>query len=331
MLFKEENGAKLPNYYQWLSVPITDHPPCGIPIDYHPDYLAIQQQLTPTLAAEYGDFTAPYLPVRWETIEPIVRGLTHICKDIRLIILLIRCRIPVIGIDALSEGIQAIIYLLHQWPEQLYPQCQDEGEYVPEYRQNALMWLDDDEGIIADIRQLTLQVSEIERLTISEIEQRISRDSSSIHTLEKMLHANKHFLEQCWQAQSALEQLCCLPDAILGCGSLSCLKLEQLLALFSQHPLRNFSTSDLTPQVAEHSPTPECHSSYPVPAVDHLSYRTIAFEQLRQMQSWFAFYEPSSPIQLILHFAEKSIGKDFHQIQQMYPSELIALLKTNED
>jgi type VI secretion system protein ImpA len=261
----------------------------------------------------------------------MVRGLTHLCKDIRLIILLIRCRIPVVGIDALSEGIQAIIYLLHQWPEQLYPQCQDEGEYVPEYRQNALMGLDDDEGIIADIRQLTLQVSEIERLSISEIEQRISRDGSSIHALEKMLHANKHFLEQCWQAQAALEQLCCLPETVLGCGPLSCLKLERLLALFSQHPLSGLSAPDIASQVAEPSSTTESPSSFPVPSVDHLSYRTITLEQLRQMQSWFAFYEPSSPIQLILHFAEKSIGKDFHQIQQMYPSELIALLKINED
>lgn len=329
MLLKEENVTVLPDYYQWLSVPVAEHPPCGIPIDYHPDYLAIQQQLIPTLAAEYGDFTAPCLPIRWEKIEPKVRDLTYICKDIRLVILLMRCRIPVVGIEALSEGIQAIVYLLQRWPSQLYPQCQDEGEYVPEYRQNALMGLDDDEGIIADIRQLTLQISGIERLSLAEFEQQAHHDNSSLHTLEKVLHTQHPFLEQCRQAQAALENLCGLPDTVLGCGMLSCLKLERLLAIFCRYSSPPSNSCAIA--VAENSQTKESSSSFPTPLADHLSYRTIALEQLHQMQTWFAFYEPSSPIQLLLHFAEKSIGKDFHQIHHMYPSELITLLKINED
>jgi len=316
--------------YPWLWEPINDKQPCGEVIDYHPDFLALQQQVSPPPRVEYGTFIQEADRIKWPSLLPRLHSLCQQTKDIRLLILLIRAHIAEEGVSAVVEGIALLVALLERWPETLHPQCHDEGEYVPEFRYNALAGLDDNEGCVADLRVYSLTLNETEPCTVADIEQSILREKtlSIADRTQLQLQYRLHltFFEACMHAQQQLIRLSQLPASTLGAESLHFPHLSALLAPFCRFHQRQQQSpafdSDLVtlPTVVTTSPQE-----------DTLAYRSEAREKLREIRENFAYYEPSSPLSLLLFFAEQSIGLDYPQISQRFPRELLSLLTLEKD
>ncbi|MBT0728005.1 hypothetical protein HGT73_11580 [Rosenbergiella australiborealis] len=320
-------------HYPWLGEPIDPSLPCGPAIDYHPEFLALQQQISPQNTVEYGEFIQASSPIHWPSLLPTLYSLSQQSKDIRLVILLIRARLAQEGIKAIVEGIELLIALLERWPQALHPQCHDEGEYVPEFRHNALSGLDDREGCVAELRHFSLTTPEGQAYSLAQVEQWI-RDDKTLsladkERLQQCYHHHHYFFEHCLIAQQRLQQLCQLPDEALGTDSFSCPHLTQLfttLCRFHQKQ-RQLLPPELTAVAAE----PAVLQRDPPAVTDRLAYRNEAREKLREIRENFTYYEPSSPLSLLLHFAEHSIGLDCQQISQRYPRELLTLLTLEKD
>ncbi|PIJ40688.1 type VI secretion system ImpA family N-terminal domain-containing protein [Tatumella sp. OPLPL6] len=318
--------------YFWLREPIDDEYPCGQSIDYHPDFLALQQQLALPLSIEYGTFIQAPSAIKWSSMLPKLRRLSQQTKDIRLIILLIRAHLAEDGISAIVEGVALLITLLERWPEALHPQYEDEGEYVPEFRYNALAGLDDLEGCVAELRRCTLNTSEAETYSLSDIEQWIVRDKllplADKERLQQLYPAHRSFFESCVKAQQQLTQLAQLPPSTLGTESLSFPHLSALLSTFCRFHQRQ---QQILPSEQDASPLLSEVTQSSAGDVDRVAYRTEAREKLREIRESFAYYEPSSPLSLLLSFAENSIGLDCQQISQRFPRELLSLLTLEKD
>lgn len=315
--------------YPWLWEPISDEHPCGASLDYHSAFLALQQQVSSSLSIEYGEFVQAPTPIKWSSLLPTLNTLSQQTKDIRLIILLIRAHLPQEGVASIIEGTALLIALLERWPEAVHPQCYDEGEYVPEFRHNALAGLDEIEGCVAELRRCSLITAEEEAYSLSEVEQWILSDKTRSLTererLQQLYHHHHSFFESCLVAQQRLNQLCQLPSSALGTDSLSFPHLSSLLATFCrfhqrqpQGPFPN-DTAILTAATGQPS------------RVETLHYRSEAREKLREIRENFAYYEPSSPLSLLLSFAENSIGLDYPQISQRFPRELLSLLTLEKE
>lgn len=54
-----------------------------------------------------------------------------------------------------------------------------------------------------------------------------------------------------------------------------------------------------------------------------ISGRLQAQQLIRQARQWFTVHEPSSPIVMLLHQAEKLVGKPFEEVFQAIPSDLV--------
>lgn len=153
-----------------LLTAISPQEPCGVSIDEDPQFLLLTSGLQPRADAQYGDFYEPAESINWTDVEATTRKLLQKSRDIRLVIILTRCRIRIAGAQALVTGLSLLQEMLTQWPEDLHPQLMDEGEFTPQLRANAFAELNDIHGLMADIRQLALPKTAGIQVTLRDLE-----------------------------------------------------------------------------------------------------------------------------------------------------------------
>lgn len=119
--------------------------------------------------------------MNWPEIERDARRLLTRSKDIRVLILLLRSRIQQAGAQGLAEMLTQLAELSVIWSDALHPQLlTGEGasaesiEDAALARSNALAALLDHEGVMADIRGITLSNSAALRLQVRDVERALS-------------------------------------------------------------------------------------------------------------------------------------------------------------
>ncbi|WP_330982229.1 MULTISPECIES: type VI secretion system protein TssA [Enterobacterales] len=334
------------DYYQHLLQPVSGGAPCGENLEYDPAFLLLQAKLQPRLGAEYGEFVEVTDPVNWAEVERDCHALLAKSRDIRLLVTLMRCRLRVVGLSALAEGLQALLALLQQWPDDLYPQLLDEGEFEPLLRANALNELEDAYGLINDLRQHALPRAVGMQCAIRDLEKAfaIPRDENALPeaTVRAMQNEwrEKGYAEMVavGVAQSTLIALSSTLCQSLGDAAPVFSKLKQILDLFTgavppcvETPASE-SKEDALPQAVAETATVQGVPETAVPqvqAVVHnpdIASRAQALAWLKEVQAWFVAAEPGSPIILLLEFAIKTSGKSFTELMQLLPVEIVSHL-----
>mgnify|MGYP000044073418 CR=1 FL=1 len=201
------NAISCPEWYQDLIQPVPGGNPCGESLEYDADFIMLQSRLQPRAGAEYGHFIETPDPLNWAEIERDTRRLLTRSRDIRLIIVLIRCRLRVIGTEALAEGLAALYALLVTWPEALHPQLSDEGVFDPLIRANALTELDAPDGLLADLRQQMLPKAAGLQLSVHDVERAIQTpEAEGVLSGIALAAIKQNWLEQQAPAILALQQ-----------------------------------------------------------------------------------------------------------------------------
>jgi type VI secretion system protein ImpA len=194
----EQSIAERAGYYKSMMQPIPGDHPCGKNLEYDPAFIMLQTKLQPKQAAEYGNFVEVAEPSNWTDIERKCLELLNNSRDIRLFIILMRCRMRQVGVGALQEGLEALLWCLDTWPDQLHPQLFDEGEFEPLMRGNAFAELEDVDGFIADFRNQQLPKAAGMQISIKEFEKAhsVPREEGALE--EGILEA----IKQEWQDRS---------------------------------------------------------------------------------------------------------------------------------
>lgn len=185
-------------YYHRLMQPIPGDHPCGLSLEYDSAFLMLQTKLQPKLTAEYGNFVEVAEPTNWTDTERKCLELLGKARDIRLLIILMRCRMRQIGVSAVQEGLEALLWCLSTWPDDLHPQLLDEGEFEPFMRANAFAELDDIDGFIADFHNQPLPKAAGMQISVKELEKAHSFPREEGALEEATLEAIEHD----WQARS---------------------------------------------------------------------------------------------------------------------------------
>ena len=342
------------NYYQHLLQPVSSDSPCGENLDYDPAFLLLQAKLQPRLGAEYGDFIEVADPVNWAEIERECHALLAKSRDIRLIVTLMRCRLRVVGLAAIAEGLQILQVLLKQWPDDLYPQLMDEGEFDPLLRANAFNELEDSSGLISDLRQHMLPKAVGVQCTIKDFERAfaVPRDDAALP------EATARAIQNEWRnqalsematlgvAESTLAELSCQLQESLGEDMPAFSSLKRILALFSnvaptaqvtertnvstQIPVQAKKEQSVsgTAEESDAVTTAQEDSSAVVVQNQTITHRAQALACLKDVQSWFVATEPGSPIILLLEFAIKTSGKSFTELMHLLPVDIVSHLNS---
>lgn len=343
-------------YYQTILNSFCGSAPCGESLEYDPAFLLLQSRLQPRMEAEYGDFIEAAEPINWSEVERDCRTLLLKSLDVRLIITLIRCRMRQHGAVELAAGLNMLNMLLQTWPDDLHPQLMDEGDYEPLMRANAFSELNDSEGFIADVRNLPLPTCSGLSVNVREFEKACigPRDGSALP--EAAIAALRQEWQENWCndiaafsfAQDELgmlrQLLSTLPDDIAPDFD----RLAQILALFSQQSIHLTCDEHLSPapsvlSMVEPEATSETAAavieradtmpvgSAPVPSRSVPVNRDDALARLREVRAWFRAVEPSSPIILLLDFAEKTAGKSFAELIRVIPTDMVSQLENDKE
>nr|WP_202302756.1 type VI secretion system protein TssA [Cedecea sulfonylureivorans] len=339
-----------PAYYDFLLETISPESPCGINLEYDSAFIMLQSKLQPKLGAEYGNFVEAADPVNWVEVERECLGLLQKSRDIRLVIVLMRCRIRQKGLSALNEGLSALDALLRQFPDDLYPQLMDEGEFEPLMRANALAELDAIDSLLSDIRSQSLPSASGLQISVKEYEKAYSSNRDE----EALSQTSLHLLKQHWeeradatllslqQAAQTLEGIISLLETSLGEDAPDFARLKGILNLFASDPA---AVPKQTPEIehiedehvieqenegveelAEAPQPPGKTTVRPSNNPGIIESRIDALSRLREVRAWYEKTEPSSPVILLLSFAEKTAGMSFSALTKMISSEMIAQL-----
>ncbi|EIV2968753.1 ImpA family type VI secretion system protein [Cronobacter sakazakii] len=342
---------QISEYYQPLTMPLPGAFPCGVNLEYDSDFILLLSRLQPRLDAEYGQFIEAAEPVNWAEIERDCLALLNRSKDIRLLIILMRCRLRQTGLTALEEGLIALSFLLTRWPEDIHPQLYDEGEFDPLMRINALNELEDIHGIIGDLRNQLLPKAAGTQITLKIFEKShaLPRDTDALP--EIMLSAlrlewktrNDPVIRSLQVAKAWLDKIKKIIPQKTNIDMPDFPQMSQLLSLFLSEDEQSAvycETPVVPPQPGasgEESIVPvlmpeEVSAQVTMTAQpDTINSRTEALSRLKEIRAWFIHAEPSSPVIPLLAFTERTIGMHFNELLKFIPAELISRLDTEKD
>ncbi|EPN9525625.1 ImpA family type VI secretion system protein [Cronobacter malonaticus] len=338
-------------YYQPLTFPLPGALSCGVNLEYDPDFILLQSRLQHRLDAEYGHFTEAAEPVNWAEIERECFTLFNRSKDLRLLIILMRCRLRQIGLVALEEGLTALFFLLTHWPDDIHPQLYDEGEFDPLMRINALNELEDIHGLISDLRSQPLPKAAGTQITLKIFEKShaVPRENNALP--EIMLSALRHewktqndpVIHSLQVSRAWLEKIKKVLSENITIDLPDFPRLSQLLMLFQSdeeqlpvlsetQPGASLSTISETEQsspvfIPEEASTQRTTANQQHP----ITNRAEALSRLKEIRAWFIQAEPSSPVIPLLAFTEQTIGMHFNELLNFIPAELISRLNAEKD
>ncbi|EOX8520818.1 ImpA family type VI secretion system protein [Salmonella enterica subsp. enterica serovar Cerro] len=340
-----------------LTKPVSAEQPCGPDPEYDPEYLLLFSRAAPQAEAQYGDFVSTPEAVNWPEIERDARRLLTRSKDIRVLILLLRSRIQQAGAQGLAEMLTQLAELSVIWSDALHPQLlTGEGasaesiEDAALARSNALAALLDHEGVMADIRGITLSNSAALRLQVRDVERALSAPRPADALAPESVRQQLADLEARGalplaafrEAQESAERLQVWARETLGDLAPDFSRLRQLLALLpdvvqtttpeippSPAPVPDPAGTvmdNAVPARAEDVPPVNAppgislpHNAETGPIRDH----NDALERLRCIRRWFESSEPSSPTIPLLRQAERLVGKRFSEVINEIPVELL--------
>lgn len=129
--------------------PISIENPAGFNIEYDNRFLELQRLAEGVPEQQYGDVIIDSKAPEWNTLEKLCNQLLADSKDVTLFaynILILTAKYGLIGFEA---GCRALSINLERYWEEIYPKLIDEdNEFDPYYRINALSLLTSPEGIV---------------------------------------------------------------------------------------------------------------------------------------------------------------------------------------
>jgi type VI secretion system protein ImpA len=339
------------NAHKKLLEPIDPVQPCGLNLEYDPAFILLFASVEPKTEAQYGDFTSEPETVNWGEVSKDAETLLLRSKDIRLLLLWLRSQVNINGASGLAAGLSLLSNNLSQYPKDLYPRIELDGERDEFYRANALSALIDTTGLLNEIRQVYLSKSNAFRLQIRDVERSLAAprpsDALPISNVVQQLNA---LYDTGSKELNALEDSSRLSKEIQSLANQQLPEfapnLEPLIKLLSwfdaETPMtlqknglyRPNQNAEQMSQTSESSPCQQPPKNDIAQVFTHThdaqSARAEAQALIRQARLWFSSNEPSSPVILLLQQAENLIGKPFEQIFQAIPAELVEQWRGNQ-
>ncbi|NML34756.1 type VI secretion system protein TssA [Paraburkholderia antibiotica] len=233
-----------------------DAPPCGPDLEYDPDFVMLLAAAAPRIEAQYGDFVDVPPPANWPELERACRALLLRTKDIRVAVILLRCRMRLDGAAGLRDGLALLQALLERYGEALHPLPVFDGERDPVMYANAIAALADPDGALADARDIALPKAAGAQLHLRDIEKSFAlprqKDTlapeSTARLLKELWGRRDAAVAAFADAQRLIASIVAWCDTTLGGDAPDLSALSRLLQPFAQTRLDGGSAS--TPPIA---------------------------------------------------------------------------------
>lgn len=320
--------------------PVTPDSPCGDDLEYDPEFVVLMAKAAPRSAAQYGDFVSEPEAVNWADVERDCRRLLLRTRDIRVLVLLLRCRTWLGQAQGLRDGLSILARLLARWPDAIHPQLMVDGEADPALRANALAALVDPQGLMQDVRELAIADNTVLRLQMRDVERSLGvprpADALAPESVRLQLEALRQQHSPVLAAVDAAAEFAVAIDAWakdnLADERPDLGPLLRLLNMVSDttapstppvtaSPIRQKPIVGVGEREAGGERRSTAVTEHPLTELPH--NRAAALASIRTARQWFEACEPSSPVALLLRQAERLTGKRFDEVFQALPADLV--------
>ena len=319
--------------------PVTRERPCGNDLEYDPDFVVLMAKAAPKADAQYGDFVSAPEAVNWADLERDCRRMLVRTRDIRILVLLLRCRTRLAQATGLRDGLSILAHGLTKWPDAIHPQLTIDDEADPAMRANALAALTDPEGLMQDVREIAITDSAALRLQMRDVERSLGLprlpDALAPESVRQQLQEMRR---QHSTTLAALDEAAALVGAIdewakanLPEDRPNLKPLRKLLVMVADSAAPAIQPTTVLSIDETHSEVGESEAAVDSSSTIVFAYRPAEMPQnrdhalanIRAARHWFEAHEPSSPVGLLLRQAEKLTGKRFDEIFQAIPADLV--------
>lgn len=324
-----------------LATPLNDDAPCGISVEYDPEFLALEEQALGKPEVEYGSTLTLATPPNWITVKSLALSLAQRTRDLRITLYLTRAELNLSGISGLAAGLTLIETLLEQHWQQVHPQLDADDDHDPQLRVNVLAGLCDDQGLLHDLRMSPLirsaalgniSVRDID-LASGELASPADTDVPSLAAIEgafqdvgpEVLAETAAALDDALARSRRIEQLLTEKVGVAQAIDLSALPtlLKRAVDWVKRHlPEQPAVEEGVEPGIAPAAGAPIA----PAPRGDINSREDVRL-MLDKMCTYFATHEPASPVPLLLQRARNLVDKSFIELLQDLAPEGLAQLK----
>lgn len=140
--------------------PISIDSPEGVNIEYDSRFLELQSVAEGKPEQQYGDTIIPAEEADWATVEKLCNQLLAESKDLHVLAYYAQALTAKHGLVGFCAGCEAIRANIDLYWESIYPKLEDEdGEFDPFYRINALSSFTTLDGIIKEILSSKLLIN----------------------------------------------------------------------------------------------------------------------------------------------------------------------------
>ncbi|WP_321789234.1 ImpA family type VI secretion system protein [Paraburkholderia sp. J94] len=344
--------------HDWMA-PISAGEPCGVDLEYDPEFVVLSASVAAKADAQYGDFVGTPEPVNWSDVDRDCRRLMVRSKDLRLALLFIRCRTRLAAAAGFAEGLGLLAGWLMTFPDLVHPQLgvDEDRSAALEIRMNALQSLTDADGLISDLREIALTRSTQTRLQLRDVERAFAhpRPSDALtpdsvtRQLEELRMQRPSVLsgfDDAMESLTAIEGWC---REHLGVYTPDLTAIKRLLRHVAIAPGSRQVEAAAEEEGDVQADAEESTALIELPAASgesdadalpepmtprttaRASDRHAALNLIREARYWFEQHEPSSPIPVLLRRAEQFVGKRYADVVHAIPAELLAQWESVRD
>lgn len=328
-----------------LLEPISSDSPCGENLEYDADFIALEQAALGKPEQQFGKTIIPSEPPDWKTVEKHAVALLTRSKDLRVAAYLVRSGVRNHGFPGLVAALAVVEGLLERYWPGVHPALDPEDDNDPTLRVNTIAGLCDPASMLRPIREAPLARSRLGVVSYRDVliaageltppkdyekldENKLTAAFSDCAPDE--LRAVAKNVQQSREHSERIEAL--LTDQVGASRAANLEDLRSLLSDISKHLTGRLSQRGLTldEPIAEEQPAPseegQVAPSAPsapstqarivvvAPPPGEFHSREDVVRGLEKMCEYYAKYEPSSPIPLLLNRAKRLASKSFLEI-----------------
>jgi type VI secretion system protein ImpA len=308
--------------------------PCGPDLEYDPQMVELLRESEGKPEVQYGDTVTPAVPPEWKVVKKLALGLSARTRDLRVALLLLRSLMALHGMEGMAEGLTLVRRLLAERWDFVHPQLDPDDNLDPTMRVNALVALADPVTIVREfkecgfinlpglgpfsLRQLEYVSGEVPWPASMNKLELTTIDASIKDIPDEQMVANNARLQAAYEAMEGIEDT--LSRQV---GSSHMINLDPLRKGLKR--VRDFALDRTAgapaPEAAAGgdaesvgSGTGGTSGARPAPISGEITSREDVSRMLDKICVYYAKYEPSSPVPLLLQRAQRLLSKSFFEI-----------------
>lgn len=308
-----------------LLTPVTPASPCGDDLEYHADFIAMEQACTGKAEQQFGATLIPAEPADWDRVATLACSVLMRSKDLRAMLALTRAWTEQQGLSGYARGLELITQSLQCYWQSLYPPLDGAGEEGARTRLNVLAALGDASILTIRVRQLPFLHSATDNISLRDACSLLDGSKTDVpgypggrgRLMEELTPVRQPNIAVLLSIGECLQRLRALLTDYLGESALPAMgQMMKTVATVSEACRgRQPDSAPLACSDAIHTAMPPVAEQHSVSVSDWrhsaIQSRSDALLMLEKVKMYFTEYEPGHPAPLMVERVQRTIGLDF--------------------